>query len=136
ENARLYTEATRRRLEAEELARLAQTLTESLDPRAVGEQIAESVLVLFRVRSSVLRLLQPDGSLVTLARGGRRCDALPLGAVLPAGVGASGRAAVEGRAVTSPDVFTDPSIGLSEAVAEAMRRAGDGPLLAVPLRAE
>ena len=136
ENARLYTEATRRRLEAEELARLARTLTESLDPRAVGDQIAESVLVLFRARSSVLRLLQPDGSLVTLARGGHLRDASPLGAVLPAGVGASGRAAVEGRAVTSPDVCNDPSIVLSEEVAETIRRAGDGALLAVPLRAK
>ena len=136
ENARLYTEATRRRLEAEELARLARTLTESLDPQAVGDQIAESVLVLFRVRSSVLRLLQPDGSLVTLAHGGHLRDASPLGAVLPAGVGASGRAAVEGRAVTSPDVFNDPSIVLSEEVAETMRRDGDGALLAVPLRAK
>ncbi len=136
ENARLYTEATRRRLEAEELARLARTLTESLDPRAVGAQIAESVLVLFRVRSSVLRLLQPDGALVTLARGGYLRDAPPLGDVLPAGVGASGRAAVEGRAVTSPDVFNDPSIVLSEEVAATMRRAGDGALLAVPLRAK
>src|SRR5439155_11296526 len=74
ENARLYTEATRRRLEAEELARLARTLTESLDPRDVGQRIVESVLVLFRVRSSVLRLLRPDGSLITLAGGGRFRD--------------------------------------------------------------
>jgi len=136
ENARLYTEATRRRLEAEELARLARTLTESLDPRAVGDQIAESVLALFQVRSSVLRLLQPDGSLVTLAGGGRRRESSPLGAVLPAGVGASGLAAVEGRPVASADVFNDPEIVLSEEVAEAMRRAGDGALLAVPLRAK
>jgi len=136
ENARLYTEATRRRLEAEELARLARTLTESLDPRAVGDQIAESVLALFQVRSSVLRLLQPDGSLVTLARGGRRRESSPLGAVLPAGVGASGLAAVEARPVASADVFNDPEIVLSEEVAEAMRRAGDGALLAVPLRAK
>src|SRR2546425_8771268 len=110
--------------------------TESLDPRAVGDQIAESVLALFLVRSSVLRSLQPDGSLVTVASGGRRRSASPLGAVLPAGVGASGRAAVEGRAVTSPDAFNDPSIVLSEEVAERMRRAGDGALLAVPLRAK
>jgi signal transduction histidine kinase/CheY-like chemotaxis protein len=134
ENARLYTEARRRRLEAEELARLARTLTESLDPHAVGDRIADSVLALFQVQSSVLRLLQPDGSLMALARGGRRRDASRLGAVLPAGVGASGRAALEGRAVASPDLFNDPSIVLSDEVAETMRRAGDGAVLAVPLR--
>ena len=136
ENARLYTEAMRRRLEAEELARLAQTLTESLDPRAVGDRIVESVLALFQVKSSALRLLRPDGSLVTLSLGGRRRDITRLGAVLPPGVGPSGRAVVEGRAVASSDVFNDPTIVLSEEVAAVMRRVGDGALLAVPLRAK
>jgi GAF domain-containing protein len=136
ENARLYTEARRRRLEAEELARLARTLTESLDPHAVGDRIAESVLALFHVRSSVLRLLQPDGSLLTLARGGRFRDVLDLGAVLPSGVGASGRAALEGHPVTSSDAFNDPTIVLNGEAEETMRRTGDGALLAVPLRAK
>jgi GAF domain-containing protein len=136
ENARLYTEARRRRLEAEELARLARTLTESLDPRAVGERIAESVLALFQVRSSVLRLLRPDGSLVALARGGRRREVSDVENDLPAGVGASGLAAAEGRAVASSDIFNDPSFALTDEVAAAMRRAGDAAVLAVPLRAK
>jgi GAF domain-containing protein/CheY-like chemotaxis protein len=136
ENARLYTEARRRRLEAEELARLARALTESLDPQAVGERIAESVLALFQVRSSVLRLLRPDGSLVTLARGGRRRQVSVRENDLPAGVGASGRAAAEGRAVASPDIFNDPSLVMTDEVALAMRRAGDAAVVAVPLRAK
>ena len=57
ENARLYAETTRRRHEAEELARLAQTLTESLDVSDVVARTVESVLPLFGARSSVLRLL-------------------------------------------------------------------------------
>jgi GAF domain-containing protein len=136
ENARLYTEATRRRLEAEELARLARTLTESLDPRDVGQRIVESVLVLFQVRSSVLRLLRPDGSLITLAGGGRFRDVSHIAPVLPAGVGPSGIAIVEGRAVASADVFNDPAIVLSDEVRAAMRRTGAGAVLAVPLRAK
>jgi GAF domain-containing protein len=136
ENARLYTEARRRRLEAEELARLARTLTESLDPQAVGERIAESVLALFQVRSSVLRLLRSDGSLVALARGGRRREGSDVENDMPAGVGASGRAAAEVRAVASMDIFNDPSLVLTDAVAAAMRRAGDAAVLAVPLRAK
>src|SRR2546426_1070020 len=44
ENARLYSEATRRRREAEELARLARMLTESLDAADVGKRIVESSL--------------------------------------------------------------------------------------------
>jgi len=136
ENARLYTEMTRRRLEAEELARLARSLTESLDPRDVGERIVESVIVLFQARSSVLRLLQPDGSLVTLARGGHLRNESYFRTVLPAGVGPSGRASVEGRPVASSDVFSDPTIVLSADLAETMRRTGDSAVVAVPLRAK
>jgi GAF domain-containing protein/CheY-like chemotaxis protein len=136
ENARLYTESTRRRLEAEELARLAQSLTESLDPRAVGRRIVDSVLVLFQARSSVLRLLRADGSLVTLAGGGRFRDVSQIVPVLPSGVGPSGIAIAEGRAVASVDVFNDPVIVLSDDVAAAMRRTGAGAVLAVPLRAK
>ena len=136
ENARLYTEMTRRRLEAEELARLARSLTESLDPRDVGGRIADSVLVLFQTRISVLRLLQPDGSLALLARAGDLDNASDTDAVLPAGVGPAGRATVEGRPVASSDVFHDPTIVLSSEVAETARRTGHGAVLAVPLRAK
>jgi len=136
ENARLYTEATRRRLEAEEMARLARTLTESLDPRDVGQRIVESVLVLFQARSSVLRLLRPDGSLATLAGGGRFREVSQVAPILPAGVGPSGTAIMEGRAVASADVFNDPAILLSDEVRAAMRHTGAGAVLAVPLRAK
>ena len=136
ENARLYTEATRRRLEAEELARVARILTESLNPHDVGERIVESVLVLFQTRISVLRLLQRDGSLALLARSGDLEGASDTDAVLPAGVGPAGRATVEGRPVASSDVFNDPMIVLSSEVAETARRTGHGAVLAVPLRAK
>src|SRR4029453_17277175 len=105
ENARLYTEARRRRLEAEELARLARTLTESLDPQAVGGGHAESVLALFQVRSSVLRLLRSDGSLVSLARGGRRREVSNVENDLPAGAGASGLRGGGGGGRGSPRLF-------------------------------
>ena len=136
ENARLYTEATRRRLEAEELARLARTLTESLDPRDVGQRIVDSVLALFQVRSSVLRLLRPDGSLSTLAGGGRVRELSQLVPAIPAGVGPSGIAVIEGRAVASADVFNDPAIVLSDEVRRSMRHTGAGAVLAVPIRAK
>src|SRR5438046_414386 len=58
-NARLYAESAQRRAEAEELARLARTLTESLDVSEVVERTVESVLPLFRAQSSVVRLLRP-----------------------------------------------------------------------------
>jgi GAF domain-containing protein len=136
ENARLYTEATRRRLEAEELAQLSRTLTESLDPRDVGQRIVERVLPLFRVRSSVLRMLRPEGGLIVLAAAGRVRDISQMPVVLPVGVGPSGIASVEGRAVSSTDVFTDPAVALSEEVAATMRQTGTGAVVAVPLRAK
>ena len=112
ENARLYTESTRRRLEAEELARLAQSLTESLDPRDVGRRIVDSVLVLFQARSSVLRLLQADGSLITLAGGGRFRD---VSQIVPV-------AAVRSRAVRDRD-----RRGTRRGVGRRLQRSRDRP---------
>jgi PAS domain S-box-containing protein len=134
ENARLYSEATRRRREAEELARLARMLTESLDAADVGERIVESSLLLLGGRFSVLRLQQPDGSLKLIASRG---DARTLGRLLPiipAGVGVVGRAVVEGRPAWSADVFGDPSLSLPEDMRRHVEGLGLSAYLAVPLR--
>jgi GAF domain-containing protein len=50
ENARLYAETTRRRRDAEELARFARTLTETLDVTTIGDRIVGSVLPTFAAR--------------------------------------------------------------------------------------
>jgi hypothetical protein len=55
---------------AEELADLARRPTESLDVSESGEGIVQSVLPLFGMQSSSLRLLQPDGSLMAIAWDG------------------------------------------------------------------
>ena len=134
ENARLYAETARRRHEAEELARLAQTLTESLDVSDVVGRTVDSVIPLFGARSSVLRLIQADGSLVALALGGESREGIEPGHVLPAGVGVLGRAAAEGRPIWSADVFIDPTLDIPEALRASLNRIGDGAFLAVPLR--
>jgi len=134
ENARLYAETTRRRQEAEELARLAQTLTESLDVSDVVGRTVESVIPLFGAESSTLRLMQPDGSLVALALGGTSREGFEPGHVLPSGKGILGRAVSEGRAVWTPDIFADPGVDISEDLREGLRRSGEGSILAVPLR--
>jgi len=134
DNARLYAETTRRRHEAEELARLAQTLTESLDVSDVVGRTVESVIPLFAARSSVLRLTQPDGSLVALALGGASREGFEPGHVLPPGQGLLGRAVVEARAIWSADVLDDPGVNVSDDLREGLRRSGDGAVLAVPLR--
>jgi GAF domain-containing protein len=134
ENARLYAETTRRRREAEELAGLNRTLTESLDVSDVVGRTVESVLPLFGAGSSVLRLMQPDGSLVALGVGGRSRDGVGAGHVLAPGVGVLGRAIAEGRAVWSADVLTDPEVSLSDDLRAAVERSGARAVLAVPLR--
>ena len=135
-NARLYAEATRRRTEAEELARLARSLTETLDVSAVVERTAESVLPLFHAQSSVVRLMQPDGSLIALALGGRAREAFEIGHVVPPGVGVLGRAVAVGHAVRSTDVLGDPLLRISPDLRAGLESAGDGAGLAVPMRAK
>jgi GAF domain-containing protein/CheY-like chemotaxis protein len=135
-SAQLYAEATRRRHEAEELARLAQRLTESLDVSDVVERTVESVVPLFGAQSSVLRLLQADGSLVALGVGGRARTAIEPGHILPAGTGVLGRAVAEGRVVWSADVPSDDTVVVSDDLRSVMRTSADGAVLAVPLRAK
>jgi GAF domain-containing protein/CheY-like chemotaxis protein len=134
ENARLYAETTRRRHEAEQLARLAQTLTESLDVTDVVGRTVESVVPLFGAQSSVLRLMQPDGSLVALGLGGRTTDGFDPGHVLPPGMGILGRAVAEGRPLWSADVLEDPAVQLSDDLRAVLQISGDRAALAVPLR--
>jgi GAF domain-containing protein/CheY-like chemotaxis protein len=135
-SAQLYAEATRRRHEAEELARLAQRLTESLDVSDVVERTVESVVGLFGAQSSVLRLLQSDGSLVALGVWGRAREAMEPGHILPAGTGVLGRAVTEGRVVWSADVPTDDTVIVSHDLRSLMRASADGAVLAAPLRAK
>src|SRR5262249_1938911 len=105
ENARLYVDSTQRRREAEELARLARMLTESLDVDEVGRRVVESVLPLFRASFARLRLKQPDGSLRVLAGAGSTAE--HLGAALPPGSGAAGRAVAQGRALRDTGARTE-----------------------------
>lgn len=136
ENARLYAEATHRWREAEQLARVARTLTESLDVATVADHIAESALSLFDVHSCGIRLVDAeDGSLVSVGFAGRSQEYFPRGHALPAGTGLAGRAVREGKPVWSPDVLADPDLALHEDIRRACEATGNRAALAVPLRA-
>jgi GAF domain-containing protein len=134
QNARLYDEANRRRREAEELARVARALTETLDITTVAERIVEAVNPLFAARSAVIRLRQPDGSLVALASSGSAREQLPPGHTLPPGVGLSARAVAEGRALWSADVTAEPGVSVTEDLRSRNELSGLGAVLVVPLR--
>lgn len=115
ESARLYGEAERRRREAEELAQVARTLTESLDTTAVGRRIVDTVLPLFSAQGSGLRLLQPDGSLRGLAWGGPILSYMEQrGDVMPSDSGVSGQAVTRRAPAWSTDITHDPAIRLTD----------------------
>ncbi len=131
--ARLESED--RRLIAEELARLARALNETLDVTAVAERIVEAALALFRARASGLRLAAPDGSLVGIAFAGAMKEFFPIGHTIGGGpTSVSGLAMVHGSAVWSDDAFSDPRITLADDIRDRMRQAGDASVLAAPLR--
>ena len=136
ENARLFREGDRRRREAEALARVAQTLTESLDVSDVGERVVESVLQLFDVRSAGLRLLRPDGSLVGIAAAGASRAQFEPGTVIRPGVGLVGRIVSEGRALWSSDTLAEPGLVFDDDLRRRVLESGDRAFLAVPLRAK
>ncbi len=135
EQARLLEETERRRREAEELARVAQSLTESLDMTAVGERIVTSVRELFGVKAAMLRLLEPNGSLRTLASSGEILSQSSGGDALPAGMGLTGLAVVQGRPIWSPDVLNEPEIHLTDQMRDHQLQSGNRSMIAVPLRA-
>ncbi|HEX2386414.1 MAG TPA: GAF domain-containing protein, partial [Candidatus Binatia bacterium] len=134
-NARLHEETERRRREAEEQARVAQSLTETLDVAAVGQRIVASVREVFGVRAAMLRLLQPDGALRAIASSGEGFLEQSGGEILPAGVGLVGRAVAEGRLMQSADLLKDSQTRLTDDMRDYHLRSGHSSVLAAPLRA-
>ncbi|HEY7218239.1 MAG TPA: GAF domain-containing protein, partial [Candidatus Binatia bacterium] len=134
-NARLYEETERRRREAEELASIARSLTETLDMKVIGERVVSSVLKLFGVKGATLRLRESDGSLRSFAAAGEMFSETSEGAVVPAGMGLASRALAEHKPVWSADTLNDAGIRLSDRMRDYLTRTGDGSMIAVPLRA-
>ena len=132
--AELHAEVVRQQRQAEELARVARLVNETLDLPTVSARIAESVLGLLHVHGSAIRLLQPDGSLRAIALGGRIHDNTPSRDALPPGVGLVWRAAAEGRPMWSADVRSDPRFQLNQGLRERNVEVGIVAGLAVPLR--
>jgi signal transduction histidine kinase/CheY-like chemotaxis protein len=121
------------RRHADELARVARTLNESLDVADVAQRIADSILPLFRAQSSVVRLLRPDGALACVAIAGKWLENFRPGYLLPPGVGLVGRAVAERRALWTPDILEEPSVTLPPDFRRGLAGAGHHAVLAVPL---
>src|SRR5262245_23695068 len=108
-NATLYGEAEQRRRAAQELARLARTLSDRLDTAAVSGEIVQSFRSACPHLSCTVRLLRPDGALVVTAS----TDFEP-GHVQAPGTGLSARVLAEGRALSSQDRLAEPGLVYDE----------------------
>jgi GAF domain-containing protein len=135
ENARLFSDATRRQREAEEMAEVARTLTESLDPHSVAERIAEGVQRLLDVSSAGVFERLPHNSLRALAVSGVARELYPPDYLIPVGSGVAGQAVEKGEMVFSADVINDPGIVPME-VHERFAAGGSGAMMATPLRSK
>jgi GAF domain-containing protein len=89
-----------RQREAEELARVARTLTEDLDVPQVADRIVQPILKVFAVQSSVLWLREPDarawpsGSAAGRAASSCRRSSVPVSRCSSGPTGASRRPTV------------------------------------------
>jgi GAF domain-containing protein/CheY-like chemotaxis protein len=135
DNARLFAAATRRRDEAEALARVARVLTESLDVSVVGPRVVETVREIMATKTVVLRLLEPDGSLRAVAFGGLLSGELVPDHVAPAGMGIGVLAVTTGSPVQSQDPANDPRFRFTDELRARLGRTGVTSILSVPLRA-
>jgi len=134
ENSRSHAEVVRRQEEAEELARVARLVSETLDLATVGERIVEGVLGLLGVHSSALSLSRPDGSLVAIAAGGRAKEYAGTWDVVPAGIGLVGLAATEARPMWTADFRDDARLEAGPEIRARNAAAGFVAGLAVPMR--
>ena len=130
QNAR--TEAEQHSREADELRRLSRALTQTVDPTAAAQRVANAVKRLFDPSSAVVRLVEPDGAMVAVAVAGDNPVVTP-GHRMPAGSGVVGQAVTQRKLVMTTSVLTDPRIDLPSPVRDQHERLGHQLVIAAPL---
>ena len=134
EQARL---AQQTRQQAERMGALAgfgRVVSGTLDPVRVGQEAADSIRSLLRVRASALyRVDRSSGDLMVVASSGADGATLRPGLVFPKGTGAIALALEGHQPVIIADLLTDPSVVLSADVRQGVVEAGYRAVLAVPL---
>jgi len=133
EQAKVVASEQAARREAAALSAVGQALVQSLDGEGVGRHIVEGVRALLDGTVSVLWERDPVSERLTVIAVSSSSDAFPRGATISGDEAVAGLAAREGRAISSPDVLTDPRVTLRPETREMVRRAGHGAVLAVPL---
>jgi signal transduction histidine kinase len=130
----LEEEVVRRQREAAAMAEAARLAGASLTVEDLVERIVGSIVQLFGAASASIRHLEPDGSLVALARaGGSGTPTFERGHVSPPGVGVVARAVALREPVWTPDVLTDPEIRLTPDLRRLYGSTPNRAILAVPL---
>jgi PAS domain S-box-containing protein len=128
-NSRLYDEAERRRRTAESLADVGRIVSQSLDPKEVGQRIADSVRSLLDARCSALyRLDAASAELTTLAVSG---EAEAAG--FEQEIGVIRLAVTSAQAVATPDLLLDASIPVRSTMREHLEQSASRAVLALPL---
>ncbi len=134
ENARLFEETEQRRRSAESLADLGRLLSQSLNPKEVGQRIVDSVRALLDVQASALFRLEPaSGDLVALAASGEVEPAWGERRVVPRGTGLASVALRERRLVTTSDLLNDARVAHTPEGHARIEDSGYRAALAVPL---
>ncbi|MBI1964045.1 MAG: GAF domain-containing protein, partial [Candidatus Rokubacteria bacterium] len=134
ENARLYEESEGQRRGAEAVAEHGRALLETLDPRARGQQTADSARALLGAEVAAVYRLEPaTGALRAIVVSGRVGPAFGPDIVLPSGTGVIGVAVRERQPVATPDVLADARITLTPGLRTAIEQAGYRSVLSVPL---
>jgi PAS domain S-box-containing protein len=116
----------------EVLAELAQTLSQTLDPDALGDRIASTIRTLLRARASILFTVGPMG-LTIVAVSGATGPALTRGFVLPPDSGMAWLAVRERRPVATGDVLADPRVAMPKPLRARIDQGGYRSVLGVPL---
>ena len=137
DNARLFAESERRRLEAERLAEVGRLLAETLDPERVGQRIVDSARELLGAQgAAVFGLDVHTGDLFGLAVAGDGGGAVTRGMTLPRGKDIAGLAVRLERPVSTPDILADPHVDLTEELRAGIERVSYRAVLGVPLAVE
>jgi GAF domain-containing protein/DNA-binding response OmpR family regulator len=129
ENARLYVEATRRQRQAEELARLAQVITASLELPEVLESVARAATDLLPDATSRIWVLEGDRLVLRSEAGTRGAPRSGRKTEFAVGEGLVGYVALTREPLAVEDVVKHPQT----VNAEWMSQEGYVSLLCIPL---
>jgi GAF domain-containing protein/anti-sigma regulatory factor (Ser/Thr protein kinase) len=108
QNARLYTDAERRRLTAERLADVGRLISQSLDLQEVAQRVVDNLRSLISaLRAAFYRIEPGSDDLILVADSNDAAITISPRIVFRNGTGIVGFACAERRLVASPNILTD-----------------------------